>query len=247
MSHLNSLYLQDTSSGDSFGLWSPARDTSLAGKCHASKSVIHHERTPFKDEQNNCQCGNERCKHSTLIRASAHILVSQITFMGAQRTRFSRPEREKLSIFCQMFQNGADLREVFLWHLWQSLRWRQRQRNRPRLEMETKRGSDANMSASFNVCIKSFRHLKEARQNRNDKLVFGNSESEKAGVGGGCRENFYFSNHSPQGIHSLHCQLLSELQLTCLSFTSLSCTSPPPSVWQGTRWGVSVQPFGNFI
>lgn len=50
--------------------------------------------------------------------------------------------------------------------------------------METKRGSDANMSASFNVCIKSFRHLKEVKQNRNDKLVFGNSESEKAGVGG---------------------------------------------------------------
>ncbi len=104
--------------------------------------------------------------------------------------RFSCPEREKLSIFCQMFQNGADLREVFLWHLWQSLRWRQRQRSRPRLEMETKRGSDANMSASFNVCIKSFRHLKEARQNRNDKLVFGNSESEKAGVGGAVEKTF---------------------------------------------------------
>ncbi len=246
MSHLNSLYLQDTSSGDSFGLWSPARDTSLAGKCHASKSVIHLERTLFKDERNNCQCGNERCKHSTLIRASAHILVSQITSMGAQWTPFSCPEREKLSIFVKCFKMGLIWGKSFCGTCGSLYVGDRDRENRPRLEMETKRGSDANMSASFNVCIKSFRHLKEARQNRNDKLVFGNSESEKAGVGG-CRENFYFSNHSPQGIHSLHCQLLSELQLTCLSFTSLSCTSPPPSVWQGTRWGVSVQPFGNFI
>lgn len=126
--------------------------------------------------------------------------------------------------------------------LCEHVRWRQRQRSRPRLEMETKRGSDANMSASFNVCIKSFRHLKEAKQNRNDKLVFGNSESEEA-VMGGYRENFYFSNHSPQGIHSLHCHLLTELQLTCLSFASFPCTSPPPY----DRGLVEVFPFGNFI
>lgn len=66
---------------------------------------------------------------------------------------------------------------------------RGRERSRSRLKTETGRGSDANMSASSNAWIKSFRHLTEAKQSRNDKLVSG-SEEERWSSEGGCAENF---------------------------------------------------------
>lgn len=60
---------------------------------------------------------------------------------------------------------------------------RGRERSHSRLKTETKRGSDVNMSASSNAWIKSFRHLTEAKQSWNDKLV-SESEEEKMELGG---------------------------------------------------------------
>lgn len=47
-SHLNISYLQDTAQLESYGLLSPAQDTTGKSKrCHTSSQVICHERSPF--------------------------------------------------------------------------------------------------------------------------------------------------------------------------------------------------------
>lgn len=59
-SHLNILYLQDTSQLESCGLLSPAQDTTgKSEKCHTSSLVICQEKKPFPEMKVECQGYND--------------------------------------------------------------------------------------------------------------------------------------------------------------------------------------------